>query len=185
MKTYKLLKNQKGRNGWLYTVVDESGNIVATRSSKRDYVACTIDGEMFFGRLDLIGKGDHGRMLATLQDYKYNSTPAEYNAVVAAETKATRMAEMQHLATYLRYVSAKEQAGPISEAQYNLLVEFHGKDIADSCKTQRDYQIATCNVERAIARLLERIGTFAEWKARRDAWVEKYEPALQVAYLAE
>lgn len=32
--------------------------------TKRDYVACTVNGEMFFGRLSLIGKGEHGRQLS-------------------------------------------------------------------------------------------------------------------------
>ena len=45
---------------YLYTVVDDDGTILATRRSNRDYVAATIDGEFFFGRTDLIGKGAHG-----------------------------------------------------------------------------------------------------------------------------
>jgi len=65
MKTFKLIKAQTNTKAakYLYKVIDESGNVLITRKSNRDYVACTIDGEYFFGRLDLIGKGDHGREL--------------------------------------------------------------------------------------------------------------------------
>lgn len=62
MKTYKLNKTAQGKK-FLYTVTDENGNIISTRTSSRDYVACTIDGSFYFGRLDLINKGDHGRTL--------------------------------------------------------------------------------------------------------------------------
>lgn len=46
-----------------YEVTDSAGNILAERFSNREYVACTIDGEYFFGRVDLIGKGSHGQTL--------------------------------------------------------------------------------------------------------------------------
>lgn len=55
--------NKSGR--FVYTVTDESGNILSTRRSNREYVACTIDGQYYFGRLDLIGKGDHGKYKVT------------------------------------------------------------------------------------------------------------------------
>lgn len=42
----------------------ENGNVVSTRTSARNYVACTADGSFYFGRLDLIGKGDHGKRLS-------------------------------------------------------------------------------------------------------------------------
>ena len=66
MKTYKLTKTTKGNNN-VYTVTDQQGTILSKRVSKRDYVACTIDGRFYFGRLDLIGKGDHGRSLKFYQ----------------------------------------------------------------------------------------------------------------------
>jgi hypothetical protein len=44
-----------------YTVTDENGSIISERKSNREYVACTANGAYYFGRLDLIGKGDHGR----------------------------------------------------------------------------------------------------------------------------
>ena len=62
MATYKLNKTVKG-NKFEYTVTDESGNVVSTRTSKNQYVACTANGDFYFGRLDLIGKGDHGKLL--------------------------------------------------------------------------------------------------------------------------
>ena len=63
MKKYILNKTQKGAK-FLYEVIEVSSNkVVTTRTSARDYVACTISGEFFFGRLDLVGKGDHGRIL--------------------------------------------------------------------------------------------------------------------------
>jgi hypothetical protein len=46
-----------------YQVVDENGTIISERKSNREYVACTIHGSFYFGRIDLIGKGDHGRYM--------------------------------------------------------------------------------------------------------------------------
>ena len=63
MAKYILSKKAKGKK-YQYTVTDEKGNVVSTRTSARDYVACTANGEFYFGRLDLIGKGDHGKGLS-------------------------------------------------------------------------------------------------------------------------
>lgn len=60
MSNYKLTKTVKGKK-FLYQVWDNNGNLVSERMSTRDYVACTFNGAYYFGRLDLIGKGDHGR----------------------------------------------------------------------------------------------------------------------------
>jgi hypothetical protein len=46
-----------------YQVVDENGNVISERKSNREYVACTIDSTFFFGRLDLIGKGENARFI--------------------------------------------------------------------------------------------------------------------------
>lgn len=46
-----------------YQVIDENGTVVSERKSNREYVAATINGQYYFGRLDLIGKGDHGRQI--------------------------------------------------------------------------------------------------------------------------
>lgn len=51
--------NKSGK--FLYQVKDENGTIISNRRSNREYVACTIDGSYYFGRIDLIGKGDHGK----------------------------------------------------------------------------------------------------------------------------
>lgn len=64
MAKYILSKKAKGKK-YQYTVTDEKGNVISTRTSARDYVACTANGEFYFGRLDLIGKGDHGRALSS------------------------------------------------------------------------------------------------------------------------
>lgn len=71
---YTLSKEPKGKK-FLYTVKDGNGNIKAKRISARNYVACTVDGEFFFGRKDLIGKGDHGRILS--EAYKILEQPQE------------------------------------------------------------------------------------------------------------
>lgn len=63
MAKYILSKKAKGKK-YQYTVTDEKGNVVSTRTSACDYVACTANGEFYFGRLDLIGKGDHGKGLS-------------------------------------------------------------------------------------------------------------------------
>lgn len=63
MAKYILSKKAKGKK-YQYTVTDEKGNVISTRTSARDYVACTADGSFYFGRLDLIGKGDHGKRLS-------------------------------------------------------------------------------------------------------------------------
>lgn len=48
---------------YLYEVIDEAGNVVSSRRSDRVYVACTINGAYYFGRVDLVGKGNHGNNL--------------------------------------------------------------------------------------------------------------------------
>lgn len=56
----KLIKTQTKSGKYNYSIVDDNGNILATRTSSKEYVAATITGKYFFGRLDLIGKGEHG-----------------------------------------------------------------------------------------------------------------------------
>lgn len=66
---YTLTKLVSG-NKYVYIVTDtETGNEVSRRTSKRDYVACTANGEYYFGRIDLIGKGDHGKAIANAMEY--------------------------------------------------------------------------------------------------------------------
>lgn len=67
-KKYTLHCTPKGKK-FLYEVKDEQGHLYAKRLSKRDnFVACTLDGNFFFGRIDLIGKGDHNIMVTKYQD---------------------------------------------------------------------------------------------------------------------
>jgi 2',3'-cyclic-nucleotide 2'-phosphodiesterase (5'-nucleotidase family) len=63
--TYKLnvTETNKKSGKFHYTVTDENGNVISERKSNRVYVACTASGSHYFGRLDLIGKGDHGSHL--------------------------------------------------------------------------------------------------------------------------
>lgn len=72
MAKYILSKKAKGKK-YQYTVTDEKGNVISTRTSARDYVACTANGEFYFGRLDLIGKGDHGKWLSRTTEILANS----------------------------------------------------------------------------------------------------------------
>lgn len=73
MEKYILIKTQKGKK-YLYEVKDEKGNIISKRTSTREYVACTVNGEFYFGRMDLVGKGDYSRALACAQKYAKYST---------------------------------------------------------------------------------------------------------------
>lgn len=63
MKKYILTKTAKGKK-FLYEVKYENGKVISNRTSARDYVACTANSEFYFGRIDLIGKGEHGKMLS-------------------------------------------------------------------------------------------------------------------------
>lgn len=56
MKYYLSIKRNKN-NSYRYEVKTDTGAIICKRNSYRNYVACTLDGSIFFGRLDLIGKG--------------------------------------------------------------------------------------------------------------------------------
>src|SRR3989304_5890974 len=68
---YTLNKKDTGRKTgrYHYTVTDETGAITSERNSDRDYVACTFDGSFYFGRLDLIGGGDHGKQIKYAQGW--------------------------------------------------------------------------------------------------------------------
>lgn len=56
-----------------YQVInDTTGEVVSERKSNRVYVACTIHGEFYFGRIDLIGKGDHGWAIKKANGWGYD-----------------------------------------------------------------------------------------------------------------
>ena len=69
-------KNKAGK--FIYEVIDEAGTVISTRKSNREYVACTINGSHCFGRVDLIGKGDHGRTIKFLQQTGRKVSPIAY-----------------------------------------------------------------------------------------------------------
>lgn len=70
MSDYKLRKTDTGRkNGrYHYEVLSPSGDVVSERRSNRDYVAANINGAFYFGRVDLVGKGEHGLMLRMISE---------------------------------------------------------------------------------------------------------------------
>lgn len=59
-----MTKTKKGKK-FLYEVKDKDGNVVSDRVSARDYVACSVSGEFYFGRIDLVGKGDYSKRFPT------------------------------------------------------------------------------------------------------------------------
>ena len=78
----KLIKQETGKKSgpkYIYSIVDENGNVLHTRKSNNEYVAATITGGHFFGRLDLIGKGDHGQRISYLEKSiaKFSSLPGD------------------------------------------------------------------------------------------------------------
>lgn len=84
-----LRKTETGRkNGkFLYQIIDQQGNVVSDRLSNRDYIAATPDGGFFFGRLDLIGKGDHGRNLKYMIDVVSKENDPEFKNKVVSNYK--------------------------------------------------------------------------------------------------
>lgn len=98
---YTLTRVEKGSK-WLYEVKDSNGQTVATRTSTRDYVAATANGEFFFGRMDLIGKGQHGRILGKFEDYYANPQRA-YMKIVNTFVPSYRKKYMQEF-PYEEYV---------------------------------------------------------------------------------
>jgi hypothetical protein len=78
----KLIKQETGKKSgpkYIYSIVDENGNVLETRKSNNEYVAATYCGAYFFGRLDLIGKGEHGKRLNNIEKSiaKFSSLPAD------------------------------------------------------------------------------------------------------------
>lgn len=63
MYTLNLKETNSKSSKYHYTVTDETGNVITERKSNKIYAACTLNGQYFFGRLDLIGKGEHGQTI--------------------------------------------------------------------------------------------------------------------------
>lgn len=182
-QNYVLDVSQYGRDKWYYQIIDtRDGQVVAKRTSKRHYVAATVNGENFFGRLDLIGKGEHGRLLAQAEDYKVN-TREKYEKIIRDRIREIRLCNRMHLDTFRKYSTQERLNAPLEPWQREHLIEFFGQQVADSVKTQWEYQVTTTNDDRDIDYFLKSIGDYETWKERREAWVEEHEPGLQVAYL--
>lgn len=122
MAKYILSKKAKGKK-YQYTVTDEKGNVISTRTSARDYVACTANGEFYFGRLDLIGKGDHGKRLSHATEILANPEKAykkqiayftpDYRSIWIAENPAE-----QWIARNVEYATKeKERLNAIADTK--------------------------------------------------------------------
>ena len=74
-----LTKTENKNRTFTYTVTNEEGKVVTTRTSKNgNYIACSPSGNFYFSRLDLVGKGDSGRYFA--------AQPEKRNEVAYLET---------------------------------------------------------------------------------------------------
>ena len=73
----RLLTNNKAAR-FHYKVFNEKGELLTERKSNREYIACTIDGRYFFGRIDLIGKGAHGYNVKIRSEVNINQCPIAY-----------------------------------------------------------------------------------------------------------
>ena len=179
---YKLtataLKNGKA----LYQVIDNQGNIISKRTSSRKYVACTIDGSYYFGRLDLIGKGEHGQTLSRIQEFKDTSRDA-YDALLNKTRRDWERMCRMHLQTWATY---RKKDDPMEEWEVKFLEE-HYADVPEvkTAKTKWDFQVITMNPERHFQSALKVIGDYETWKAKRIAWVAEREPSMQIAILEQ
>lgn len=77
-QNYILTRTPTRGGKYKYTVKDQAGVIISSRLSGRDYVAATIDGEFYFGRIDLIGQGGHGSYLKYRQSEGLDVSPIAY-----------------------------------------------------------------------------------------------------------
>ena len=94
--TYTLTKTTLKNGKFHYVVTDNNGNIISERKSNRNYVACTACGSNYFGRLDLIGKGDHGKWIdyveskLALSDDQIDPFSIKFYGSIEAFRKATQ-----------------------------------------------------------------------------------------------
>lgn len=81
--SYTLHKKETGNKvaKYHYKVLDEKGNVISERKSNREYVACTINGQYYFGRIHLIGKGNHGWQIKWNAEEKKEDVPIAYLAL--------------------------------------------------------------------------------------------------------
>jgi hypothetical protein len=181
-QTYKLTATTLSSGKIMYKVIDQDGNVISKRVSTRKYVACTIDGSFYFGRIDLIGHGDHGAMLARIRDCECN-TEERYNNILEKGIREIKVSNRLHLECYKENSTQEQLNAPINPSQRDLLVRFCGKDVADKVNTQWEYQVAMSDNIRCIQDFKREMGDFESWKKRREAWVAEVKPGMQVAIL--
>lgn len=63
------VEKSKRKSGGMYhyKIFNAAGEIVSERKSNRMYAAATVNGEFFFGRPDLVGRGSHGKQLKYIE----------------------------------------------------------------------------------------------------------------------
>jgi hypothetical protein len=84
-----VLTKETLKNGYhVYRSIAPDGRVMGQRKSKRDYVAGNGDLSLMFGRADLIGKGEHARLLRMISGH----------GSFIAQQFAWRMRTIAHLA---------------------------------------------------------------------------------------
>lgn len=80
MSKYTLNVKETGNKAakYHYTITDETGTVISERKSNRVYVAATANGSFYFGRLDLVGKGDHGKQVRWCIENNKTPEPIAY-----------------------------------------------------------------------------------------------------------
>lgn len=104
--TLKVTETGKKSGKYHYQVIDETGKIISERNSNREYVACTVSGSYYFGRLDLIGKGDHGK---TIKFYSDPRTKKERGIEICEERLKAH--------STIAYLEDKSEAEKLAEKQ--------------------------------------------------------------------
>jgi len=84
-----ITQTNKKAGKFLYQVIDENGTVLSSRTSNREYVACTVNGAYYFGRADLIGKGDHGRAINDAKKYDKQSSLTTLSTIAYLENTTT------------------------------------------------------------------------------------------------
>lgn len=77
---YQLIKTEINTKSakYRYDIVDETGKVVSSRKTHREYVAATApSGDSYFGRVDLARKAinDRNRLIATGNEYWKKQSP--------------------------------------------------------------------------------------------------------------
>lgn len=176
---YSLQVNQCGRDKWLYRIVNNrTGETVATRTSKRNYVAATIDGCYFFGRLDLVGKGDHGQQVKIAQEM-IATTPEDYEILVQRHRAAARGNYFAAKRGYIEYWDT-----PLDEIPEQKLGKFYRKRIREGgYNTLHAYYRDLYSEDRWEAECRAEAGDVASWVEKRQERGSKRLQELQVALL--